>query len=153
MRIKIIAIGKAGRGPEQSLIDEYIRRLPWQAEVRELELKRPPSDAEQRKSREGELLLEAIPSGAAIIALDERGKNISSRDFAEKIDDFQGRAINTLVFIIGGADGLSAEVRNRADMLLSFGKLTWPHMMVRSMLAEQIYRAWSILAGHPYHRD
>ncbi len=153
MRITILTIGKSSRGPEQSLWDEYIRRLPWPVEIREYELKKQPASSGERKKLEGEKLLEALDASAVVIALDERGKTLSSREFANKIDGWRMDGIRDLLFVIGGADGLSDAVRDRANLLLSFGKLTWPHMLVRVMLCEQIYRAWSIGTNHPYHRD
>ena len=88
-----------------------------------------------------------------IVALDERGKDLSSRQLADRIAGWRDDGIRDIVFLIGGADGLDGRVRERADLLLSFGRVTWPHMLMRGMLAEQIYRAQCILAGHPYHRD
>ena len=153
MRIKILAFGKMGRGPEKTLVDNYLHRLPWQAEITEFEIKKPARTAELRKAQEAEKLLAAIPPGAAIVVLDERGKALSSREFAGKIDTWAGEGISTTVFIIGGADGLDESIRKKAHLILGFGSLTWPHMLARVMLCEQIYRAWSIGTGHPYHRD
>lgn len=153
MRITIIAFGKAGRGPEQQMIDDYLRRLPWQSEIKEFEIKKAAKTAELRKDQEAEKILSAIPHGASVIVLDERGKDLSSRQLAEKIDNWQVMGSSNLAIIIGGADGLNETIRKRADLLLAFGSLTWPHMLVRAMLSEQIYRAWSILHSHPYHRD
>lgn len=153
MRITIIALGKAGRGPEQQMIDDYLRRLPWDASVKEFEIKKPARTADLRKEQEAEKIISAIPTGASVIVLDERGKHLSSRQLAEKIDNWQTMGSSNLAIIIGGADGLSDAITKRADLLLAFGSLTWPHMLVRVMLSEQIYRVWSILHGHPYHRD
>ncbi len=153
MRITIIALGKAGRGPEQQMIDDYLRRLPWDASVKEFEIKKPARTAELRKEQEAEKIISAIPAGASVIVLDERGKHLSSRKLAEKIDNWQVMGSSNLAIIIGGADGLSETIIKRADLLLAFGSLTWPHMLVRAMLSEQIYRVWSILHSHPYHRD
>lgn len=153
MRIKILAIGTLGRGPEQDLVTEYMRRLPWQCEVTEFDIKKPAKTADLRKKQEAEKLLAAIPTSAAIVALDERGKALSSRDFAKKIDNWGVEGRSTVVFIIGGADGLDESVRKKTHLTLGFGTLTWPHKLVRVMLTEQIYRAWSISTRHPYHRD
>jgi 23S rRNA (pseudouridine1915-N3)-methyltransferase len=153
VRIKILAFGKIGRGSEQDLINEYLRRLPWQSEIVEFEIKKPAKTAELRKKQEAEKLLAAIPSSAAIVALDERGKALSSRAFSQKLDTWATDGLGTAVFIIGGADGLDDSVRKKAHLVLGFGALTWPHKLARVMLAEQIYRAWSISTGHPYHRD
>ena len=153
MRITIIALGKAGRGPEQQMIDDYLRRLPWDATVKEFEIKKPAQTADLRKEQEAEKILSAIPTGASIIVLDEGGKHLKSRQLAEKIDNWQVMGSSNLAIIIGGADGLSDTIIKKADLLLAFGSLTWPHMLVRAMLCEQIYRVWSILHSHPYHRD
>ena len=153
MNIIIVAVGRMQRGPEQDLLDAYIKRLPWKTTVKEVDIKKQSANTDERKAREAESLLASIPDGAALVVLDERGKALSSRQLANKIDDWQMTGISTIVFIIGGADGLDKSVLERADLKLAFGALTWPHMMVRAMIGEQIYRAWSILAGHPYHRD
>ncbi len=153
MHATIIAIGKMQRGPEQALVDKYIKRLPWKTSIHEIEIKKVANTAEERKKREAERLLAAVPQGAALVVLDENGKALKSRAFADQIDMWQMAGYSHIAFIIGGADGLDKSVLNRADLKIAFGSLTWPHMMVRAMLTEQIYRAWSILTGHPYHRD
>lgn len=153
MRIKILAFGKIGRGPEQDLIDDYLRCLPWQSEVTEFEIKKPAKTADLRKKQEAEKFLVAIPPTAAVVVLDERGKALGSRKFSEKIDSWAIDGLSTTVFIIGGADGLHDSIQKKANLVLGFGALTWPHKLARVMLAEQIYRAWSISANHPYHRD
>jgi 23S rRNA (pseudouridine1915-N3)-methyltransferase len=153
MRIQILAFGKIGRCPEKDLIDDYIRRLPWQAEITEFEIKKTAKTAELRKQQEAEKLLAAIPPNVAVVVLDERGKALSSRKFSQKIDGWAIDGLSTTVFIIGGADGLDESVRKKANLVLGFGALTWPHKLARVMLAEQIYRAWSISTNHPYHRD
>jgi 23S rRNA (pseudouridine1915-N3)-methyltransferase len=104
------------------------------------------------KAREGELILNALPAGVPIVALDERGVQRSSRALAEQIAIWRDRGSPELAFAIGGADGLHSTVLERADMTLSLGSMTWPHLLVRGMLLEQLYRAQQILAGHPYHR-
>jgi len=141
------------RGPEQALMDEYLKRLPWKSQIIEIDIKKAAATSAERKAREAEKLLAAIPDGAAVVALDENGKALKSRQFAGKIDDWQMAGYSNLAFIIGGADGLDASLLAKADLKLAFGTLTWPHMLVRVLLAEQIYRAWSITTGHPYHRD
>ncbi len=148
--IVILAVGRIKAGPEQSLVAEYLKRLPWPVTVTEVEERRPIVGPE-RQAREAELILAAIPEKAIVVALDERGKTLSSQLFAEKVVTWRddGRSI---VFVIGGADGLLQSVRDRADYLLAFGPMTWPHALVRSLLAEQIYRAWTISTGHPYHK-
>jgi 23S rRNA (pseudouridine1915-N3)-methyltransferase len=119
--------------------------------VKEVEEKRPLSVAE-RVAREGELLLAQVPNGAALIVLDERGKTLESTKFAQRLAAWRDEGRSHLTFLIGGADGHSENIRNRADFLLSLGMMTWPHMLVRGMLVEQLYRAECILANHPYHR-
>jgi len=141
------------RGPKKTLVDEYLKRLPWKAGIIEIEVKKAAATSAERKAREAEKLLAAVPQGAAIIALDENGKALTSRGFAKSVDNWQMAGYSSLAFIVGGADGLDSSLLAKADLKLAFGTLTWPHMMVRVMLAEQIYRAWSINAGHPYHRD
>jgi 23S rRNA (pseudouridine1915-N3)-methyltransferase len=105
------------------------------------------------KRLEADKLLAQIPKNAVLVALDERGESLDSGTFAQRLGAWRDAGRADLAFVIGGADGLDEEVRRRADLLLSFGRLTWPHMLVRGMLAEQLYRAQQILAGHPYHRD
>ena len=105
------------------------------------------------QAREGELILAALPPGARLVALDEHGGAWSSRVFAERLAQWRDQGTATLAFAIGGADGLDRTVIDRADAVLSLGPMTWPHLLVRGMLLEQLYRAQQILAGHPYHRD
>ena len=105
------------------------------------------------KSREAELLRGVVPAGAKRIALDERGKALHSRDFAEMLGAWRDDGVRDIAFLIGGAVGLDESLRRESDLVLNFGNLTWPHMLARVMLAEQLYRAYSILSGHPYHRD
>ena len=120
--------------------------------LKELDIRKKISGPELKQA-EAELLLDNVPKGAVIVALDERGKTMGSREFAGKIENWQDQGRGDIAFIIGGADGLDETVRARSDLLISFGAMTWPHMLVRPMLAEQLFRASSILAGHPYHRD
>ncbi|WP_321395171.1 23S rRNA (pseudouridine(1915)-N(3))-methyltransferase RlmH [Emcibacter sp.] len=152
MQIRIIAVGRLKKGPELDLIETFIKRTPWPVSITEVEERRPIKGAE-RMAREAELLLAAIPRDAFVIALDERGKEMRSTRFAETLERLQDDGQQTVVFVVGGAEGYGPGVKERADRLLSFGEMTWPHMMVRLMLAEQIYRASTILAGHPYHKD
>jgi len=105
------------------------------------------------KAREAELILAAVPPGALLVALDERGRPWSSRELAERLAAWRDRGVTTLAFAIGGADGLGPAVIERADAVVSLGAMTWQHLLVRSLLLEQLYRAQQILAGHPYHRD
>ena len=154
MKLAVLAIGKAGRGPEALLADDYAKRATLAGRalgLGPLDL----IDLEPKKSGkapEAELLL-AAADGAHLIACDERGKTYSSRAFAEHIAMLRDRGERRLVFAIGGADGLDASVLNAAGSTLAFGPQTWPHALARAMLAEQVYRAVTILSGSPYHRD
>lgn len=152
MRILIAAIGRFRAGPERDLYETYIKRARWPIELKELDLKGKFTGPD-RKVREAAMLADAIPDGAVVIALDEKGKTLASGDFARKIGVWQIKGRSSFVFLIGGADGLTGDLRRRADLVLSFGAATWPHLLVRAMLAEQIYRAETILASHPYHRQ
>jgi 23S rRNA (pseudouridine1915-N3)-methyltransferase len=156
MKLRIVAVGRAKAGPEKTLLETYAKRLTWPLSVEEVEEKRPLS-GEALKTREAELLLAAVDGKKAaqrvVIALDEHGKSMGSRDFAKRIGQLKDQGVGEIVFLIGGADGHGKAVLDRADLKLSLGALTWPHMLVRALLAEQLYRAQQILAGHPYHRD
>lgn len=156
MKLRIIAVGRAKAGPERTLLETYAKRLTWPFSLEEVEEKRPlPNEA--LKAREAELLLAAIEGKKAaqrvVIALDEHGKTMPSRDFAKRLGLLKDQGVGEIVFLIGGADGHGKAALDRADLKLSLGAMTWPHMMVRAMLAEQLYRAQQILTGHPYHRD
>jgi len=145
MALSVLAVGRLKRGPETELVDRYLKRLKLlKTTVREL----PERDS---KDKEGAALIAALPAGAFVIALDERGDDLTSPALAhligEKMDGGQ-----SVAFVIGGADGLSEAVKARADTALRFGRMTWPHQIVRGLLFEQIYRAETILLGHPYHR-
>lgn len=152
MNITIIAVGRMKKSPEHEIMNTYLQRCPWNIKIIEVEEKRPLKGAE-RMTREADLLLGAIPEKAFVVALDERGKELRSTAFAEKIQNWLDQGLANLVFLIGGADGYDPRVKNRADRLISFGAMTWPHMMVRVMLAEQLYRSATIMQGHPYHKD
>ncbi|MBU2956840.1 23S rRNA (pseudouridine(1915)-N(3))-methyltransferase RlmH [Paracoccus sp. 1_MG-2023] len=154
MRIDIVAVGRLRKGPEAALVADYLDRFAKTGRALGL----PPvgvTEVEDRKglgqSAEAELLSRAIPAGAAVVMLDERGEQPTSPQFAERIAGWRDGA-RDICFVIGGADGLTPELRARADWQISFGRVVWPHMMVRVMLSEQIYRAATILAGSPYHR-
>jgi 23S rRNA (pseudouridine1915-N3)-methyltransferase len=151
MRTLIVAVGRAGRGPVAAQFDDYAKRLKPPLDLIEVEERRP-LPAAALKAREAELLLAAVPAGGLLVALDGRGKALSSDDLAGRLAAWRERAPKALAFVIGGADGLDRSVLERADFVLSLGPMTWPHLLVRVMLAEQLYRAGSILAGHPYHR-
>jgi 23S rRNA (pseudouridine1915-N3)-methyltransferase len=151
LRITIAGIGRDRAGPGRALFDDYARRLPWDLALREAEEKRPLTGA-ARKAAEAALLRAALPRGAVIIGLDERGKVLDSPGFAALIGRLQDEGIGDLAFVIGGADGLDPALKAECRHLLSLGAMTWPHLLVRPLLAEQLYRAHTILTGHPYHR-
>ncbi len=152
MRVTVIAVGRFGAGhvEERRLFERYAGRLPFPLDLREIEIKtRLP--LEKRRARECERLLGAVPAGAVVVALDERGRALTTHDLATRLEAWrdEGRGV---AFLIGGADGLDMAARNRADLVLSLGAATWPHLLVRALVAEQVYRAHCILTGHPYHR-
>ena len=151
MKLLIACVGRAGRGPERELYDHFARRIRWPLALREVEEKRP-LPAAQRVTREGELLLQAVPSRAAVVALDRRGKLLDSEAFADRLARWRDQSVTEIAFLIGGADGHGEAPLQKANLVLSFGAMTWPHLLARAMLAEQIYRAQQLLAGHPYHR-
>lgn len=153
MHIHICAISKMKKkSPEEALINEYVKKTRWPILIKEFEEKRALT-GDQLKTAESELLLASVPAGAKIIALDEGGELLSSRELAAKISTWQDDGVSDVVFLIGGANGHADSVKKRADLKLSFGRMTMPHMLARVVLAEQIYRVKSILDGHPYHRD
>jgi 23S rRNA (pseudouridine1915-N3)-methyltransferase len=144
-------VGRLRPGPLLELQKLYLGRLTaWRVELREVEERRklPPAEL---KEREAALLVGAVPERATLVALDERGRNLTSAEFAERLRAWQDRGAE-LAFAIGGADGHGAAVTGRAELSLAFGALTWPHLLARIMLLEQLYRAQAILQGHPYHR-
>lgn len=151
MNILLLAVGRARRDAAAELFADYSGRLPWPLTLKEVEDRRGGSD-EERRRREGELLLAALPDGAFAVALDQGGKVLDSEALAGRIGGWRDDGLRELAFIIGGADGLVPAVLARADFTLSLGAMTWPHMLVRAMLCEQLFRAASILSGHPYHR-
>ncbi len=152
MHIKIIAIGKDRREEFAPAIARYSKQLPWQVEIIEKQPKKPNAPVEQRMAEEAALMLAAGQGAAVHIALDEHGKVLTSDAFAKQIGQWQGEGRGSIALYIGGADGLHADILSRADIKLAFGAMTWPHQMVRLMLVEQLYRAYTILSGHPYHR-
>lgn len=159
MRLLIIAVGRLKAGPERELCARYIDRTnksgralsltgPDVVEVAESAARRP----DDRMAEEGAGLIAALPEETAVLALDPRGLELSSEKMAADIAALRDRGVRALSFMIGGADGLSPQVRERADRLVAFGRATFPHQLVRVMMAEQLYRATTILAGHPYHK-
>ncbi len=152
----LIAVGRAKPGPVRDLYNRYAERLGHGPlgglTLREVEERRPRSP-EELKRREADLLLGALPKGARLMALDERGEALTSSDFAALLGRWRDGGAQDLAFAIGGASGLDASVRQAAAFTLALGPMTWPHLLTRALLAEQLYRAQSILAGHPYHRE
>ncbi|MBM3952592.1 MAG: 23S rRNA (pseudouridine(1915)-N(3))-methyltransferase RlmH [Rhodospirillales bacterium] len=157
MRFTIAAVGRSGSGrgkgaEARSLFEAYAGRLASSLVLKYCEEKRKLLPAE-RKRREAELLLKLVPKGALVVALDEKGKAFASADFARLLGTWRGRGERHICFLVGGADGLDDSVLKGAGLVLSLGPMTWPHLLVPALLAEQLYRAESILAGHPYHRE
>ncbi len=152
MQILLTAIGRCKSGPELALFEHYAGRVPWKITVKECELKKPLA-TDARRGKEAELLLAACKDSDYRIALDEKGEQLGSAKFAAHLKRMRDDGMRKIAFIIGGADGLHESVLARADLMLSLGRLTWPHMLVRGLLAEQLYRAHTILSGHPYHRE
>jgi len=156
MRVHILAVGRMKSGPEAGMVSDYCERFDrtgralglGPCSLREIEDRKGGGQA-----GEAALLAAAIPEGARVVALDERGKLVTSPTFAETLGLWRDEGVRDAAFLIGGADGLTGELRDRADLVLSFGKMVWPHMLARVMLAEQLYRAATILAGSPYHRE
>ncbi len=155
MRLHLCAVGRLRAGPERDLVDDYLARTDRTG--RSLGLG-PVTDHEVEDRRgggmaaEAALLSRAVPDGAALCVLDERGKMLSSPEFAQVLAQWRDSGRQDAAFVIGGADGVDPAFRARADLMISFGRMVWPHMLIRVMLAEQLYRATTILAGSPYHR-
>ena len=149
MRLVVAAVGRAGDDPAGRIFESYRRRLPWPLELREV---RTGGGGKTGREREAAALLKGLPQGAFVAALDGRGKALTSEAFAARIADVRDRGTQVMAFLIGGPEGLGAPVLARADMTLSLGPMTWPHLLARAMLGEQLWRAASILSGHPYHR-
>ena len=145
MKITILSIGKfSNNNPNKQLFYSYQKRLNWKIDLKELEPK--------NNQTEGKLILSKIPNSNIIIALDEKGKATSSTEFSTIIKNYANQGNSNLTFIIGGADGLDPEIKKKSHLTLSLSNLTFPHMMVRTILIEQIYRAQTIINNHPYHR-
>jgi len=137
--LHIVARGKIGRSPEAELVERYLKRVQWPTRVTEL------PDTGGR--------MPDIANGARIVMLDETGENLPSKVLAERLGAWRDDGVREVRFLIGAADGFDDAARAQADLLISFGRATWPHMLARAMLAEQLWRASSILANHPYHRE
>jgi 23S rRNA (pseudouridine1915-N3)-methyltransferase len=148
----VVAVGRSRDAPVAALFDEYARRSAgWPLRLIEVQ----PRDSvppERRREAEADLLLAAVPAGAALVALDERGRDLPSADLARHLGQWRDQGHRAAAFLIGGPDGLAERALAAAGLRLAFGRQTWPHRLVRVMLAEQLYRATTILAGHPYHR-
>lgn len=155
MRVSLCAVGRLRAGPEKTLIDDYLQRFDRTGRALGLGPARVV-EVENRKgggmAAEAALLEKAVTAGAVMCCLDERGRTMTSPDFAQMLARWRDTGRSEAAFVIGGADGLDPELRAKADASLSFGKMVWPHMLARVMLAEQLYRAAAILAGTPYHR-
>ncbi|MCB1425580.1 MAG: 23S rRNA (pseudouridine(1915)-N(3))-methyltransferase RlmH [Zhengella sp.] len=159
MRIVVHAVGRMKAGPERDLSARYFERFAKAgsplgldfAGVKEMAESRAP-DGARRKAEEAEPLLRMAADGAFLVLLDETGKSVTSADFAERLASLRDEGPRDLVLAIGGPDGHDPALRGKAGMLLSFGRMTWPHQIARILLAEQLYRACTILSGHPYHR-
>lgn len=159
MRISVAAIGRLRGGPELDLINDYATRIRATGrplgvtafDIRELEAPKGLAGP-KRRERESALLLQASNEASRRVALDEGGQSLSSEAFAEKLRAWRDDGAAEITYFIGGADGHDRALLERTDFVFAFGKATFPHMLVRAMLVEQIYRAMTILAGHPYHR-
>ena len=149
MRLVVAAVGRGRDDPAQRLFEDYRKRLPWPLELREV---RAGGGGEAGREREATALLKGLPADAYVVALDGSGKAPTSEEFATRLADIRDDGTAVVAFLIGGADGHGDAVLARANMVLSLGPMTWPHLLVRAMLAEQLWRAASILSGHPYHR-
>lgn len=156
--VRLLAVGRMKAGPERELFERYWQRTTPMAKqlgfgvLDMVELRESPAQTgDQRKAAEATELLAKLPDGAALIALDERGKAITTPQFSSKLETFKD-AGKPVALIIGGPDGLDGSVRQRADLVISFGAMTIPHQLVRVLAAEQLYRAMTVLSGHPYHR-
>ena len=154
MRITILSIGKFENSPHKLVFESYLKRLKWKIELKELQLKNSQNmSVEKAKEGEGELILKALKPNSKLILLDEKGKEFTSKNFAKLISNFANESESDLTFVIGGADGLSKKLLEKNHLKISFGLMTLPHLMVRTVLIEQIYRAQTIISGHPYHRE
>jgi len=160
MRVGIVAIGRMKQGPERELVARYLERAIGVGKslgltsfaVSEINESRAGSAA-ARKTEEAKAIAAQLPDNSLVVALDERGKTLGSDDFARRVGRWRDDGKAALNFVIGGADGLDPAFVAKADLTLSFSPLTWPHQLVRIMLCEQLYRATTILSGHPYHRE
>ena len=160
MKVTVHAVGRMKSGPERELADRYFDRFGKSGPPIGLEFigisETPESrgqTASERRRDEGRILQTQLQQGTALVLLDERGRDLSSEDFAGRLGLLRDSGRKALILAIGGADGHDQSLRDQADLVLSFGSMTWPHQLVRVMLGEQLYRAATILSGHPYHRS
>ncbi|WP_455480879.1 23S rRNA (pseudouridine(1915)-N(3))-methyltransferase RlmH [Bartonella sp. B12(2025)] len=159
MQISIFAVGRMKKGAGRELVHHYLDRFSRSSEAVGFHLKKLQEISEsraqtacQRMEEEGRKLIEFLPEKCRLIVLDERGKSISSSAFAEKLEFYRDEGVRDVIIALGGPDGHNEQIRSRADFLLSFGCMTWPHQIVRILLIEQLYRAVTIVSNHPYHR-
>ena len=152
LNITIAAIGKLKSGIELDLYQHYSARLKWKITQKQFEIKKPLT-SEQRKLQEAEFLLSACADADCIIALDEKGELLSSPELANYLRKTMDKGAGNIAFIIGGADGLHDNIRKKANLVISFGRITYPHLLVRGLLVEQLYRSFTIMNNHPYHRE
>ncbi len=152
MEIAFVAIGRLKRGPIAELIADYVGRLPWPVLIHEIDAVDRKNAAETARA-EGERLRKHLPKAGRVVALDSGGRQLTSEAFAKQLGAWRDGGTASVAFVIGGAEGLDRRLIDEADMVLSLGALTWPHLLVRAMLAEQLFRAASLLSGHPYHRS
>jgi 23S rRNA (pseudouridine1915-N3)-methyltransferase len=151
LRVTVAAVGRDRASPTRDLFDAYRKRSSWPIRLVEIASRRG-APRERRLADEADRLLRALPGGALKVALDEHGRQLDSLAFARQLGRWRAEGAAELGFLIGGPDGLAASVLEQAAMVIALGTMTWPHRLVRVMLAEQLYRAETILAGHPYHR-
>lgn len=151
LNFSVIVVGSLKKGPYFDLCQDFLNRMNWPVTIHEIVTKQ--KDEKKAASDEALKILNKLDNQAFTIILDERGHGLRSLDFASTLEKIQDTGEKNIQFVIGGATGLTDEVRDRASLLLSFGQQTWPHMLARVMLLEQIYRAQQILSGHPYHKE
>lgn len=159
MKVTVVAVGRLKSGPEREILDRYLdrarragRQLGLAFDLREIAESSAGNPA-VRKDEEAALILAAVPRDATLVALDEGGRSVDSRGFAARVAAWRDGGAKDLALAIGGPDGLGPPILGKASLRLAFGTMTWPHQLVRVMLAEQLYRVVTILSGHPYHRD
>lgn len=150
MQVIVAAVGRMRDGPLRAAWDDYVGRLGWRVELREVDSRL--AEGPRRTAEEAALLRKAVAGAATLVALDPAGRDLDSPGLAARIAGWRDAARLPVAFMLGGADGLAADLVAEAELVLAFGRQTWPHLLARVMLAEQLYRCQTILAGHPYHR-